>query len=443
MSKLLKTLALTGMTALSAAAVFGFTQNQASAKTYARVVYNQTMPQAGTSRNVVTTGSYGLYSKAGTLRGARLVASKNVLSYMGTSNDSNDYFRAYRVAQTNTGSIYYKVVSFDQQYRGWIYGGRSANTFASGVNVTNTTNGAPLSNDEATKTYTFTNPGTANVTWNYPNKTQYKAQKVVSSTAPYAGDDLKIDRAVTMSREGTKYYYVTSAQHPSINGWIYAGAVSVKSATPVVTNRTFAAAQAIVKKDASNNETDAGKINAAQAAYASALGRPVDQPYTYDSSNVANLGQIRADLGDGRTFTANGATYTASVLVAQNTEATVILTPQVSNALPVTIVPSDLVSLGWAGVTGYQINYAQEIASVNRDMKADQIKATLGDTKQFQLANTTYTISVGVTPAEAGPITGARVVITPFGTVAGNAVNGATTEITGLIDSIKNLFSKQ
>lgn len=67
----------------------------ASAKTYAHVVSSEKMAMAPQNRNVNFTGTNALYTKAGTLKGARVVASKATLSSIANSNVSTNNVRAY------------------------------------------------------------------------------------------------------------------------------------------------------------------------------------------------------------------------------------------------------------------------------------------------------------------------------------------------------------
>ncbi|GEO67025.1 hypothetical protein [Levilactobacillus spicheri] len=225
-SRLAKSLYL-GLAALSFGAV-ATVSTTASAKSKAKVVSTQNLKTDATTRNVEVTGTNAIYSKPGTVKGARIVASKSKVKTLAASKKSADYFRAYAVAKTNKGSVYYKIVSMNGKYRGYIYGGKSATTFAGGIQSANTMTDAAL---PANTTAYFAKPGTANVTWNAPKYTQYKASKQVKNTTPFAKDTLKITKAATKTREGSLYYYVEDATNPSVSGWIYSGAVTATQDT--------------------------------------------------------------------------------------------------------------------------------------------------------------------------------------------------------------------
>jgi len=211
-----------GLAALSFGAV-ATVSTTANAASKAKVTSSQTLKTAADTRNVEVTGTNALYSKPGTVKGAKVVASKNTMKKLASSKKSADYFRAYYQKTTNKGSVYYKIVSMNGKYRGYIYGGKKTGTFAGGIASANTTTKAAM---PANTTVYFAKPGKSNVTWEAPKYTQYKASKQIKDTTAYASDPLTVTDAATKTREGSLYYYVKDAKNPAISGWIYAGAVT-------------------------------------------------------------------------------------------------------------------------------------------------------------------------------------------------------------------------
>lgn len=207
-----------GLAALSLGAVAAV-NTTASAASKVKVVSDVTLKTAGETRNVEATGTNALYNKPGTVRGAKRVVSKSTMKKMADSKKSADYFRAYRVAKTNKGLVYYKVVSMNGKYRGYIYGGRSTTTFARGIQSVDTTKTAAM--PAKTTGYHLAN-AKKNGLWTAPKNTQYKA-KSVSLYGAGSKDTFTVSKAQTKTREGSLYYYVTDDQDNSIAGWIYAG----------------------------------------------------------------------------------------------------------------------------------------------------------------------------------------------------------------------------
>lgn len=316
------------------------TAQSANAKSYARVTSNQKMTSAPTSRNVNFTGSNALYTKAGTLRGAKKVASTTTVRKLANSKNSQNNIRAYRVATTNRGSVYYKVVTYDGAYRGWIYGGKVQSVFGGGVTSFDTfknQNLSSLTDTQQKATYKIASPGTTNdgktVTYKQPAWTQYKVGRAITDSSPYANNTFKIDQVGTRTREGDQWVHITdtgNANSPA-NGWIlYSGlkqaeapiadnAIQINLVDPNNNNKVIKSITVTrdgAKKGTNFGYNDNGNWTISMSDRASLLNQIRDAlngtSYTLDTLTTAQIAQIaQTNFGSSVNISVNAVTNIA------------------------------------------------------------------------------------------------------------------------------------
>ncbi|KRK87988.1 hypothetical protein [Lentilactobacillus sunkii] len=462
MNKNLKKSLFVSMAALGFLAAAGTVNAQnASAKSYARVTSNQKMTTDPTTRNVTFTGNNALYTKAGTLRGARKVATVTTLNNLASSNTSQKNVRAYRVATTNRGSVYYKVVTFDGNYRGWIYGGKSQADFGGGVDSYTTFNNQSLSTltqAQQNATYKIASPGTANdgktVTYKQPAWTQYKVGRAITNSSPYVNTVFKIDQVGTRNREGDQWvhiYDVSNATSPA-NGWILMSGLTQAEA-PVADN-----AIRINLVDPTNNNNviksfDYARTNAQKGSY---FGNYTNNVWTITANDQTSiLNQARAAL-NGTSYGLDsltaaqlaqlGATkFGTSVNIAVNKISTIA-----DNAIRINFIKPDGTSLktvDWTknGVAkGSAVGYAVNNSSLWSLNSADQTGiqsaiTTALNNSGYQIAGNTLTAAQIDTIARGTfggqvyinvvPIANNYSTIVPYARVAGGSTSHALTGV--------------
>ncbi|APR08035.1 S-layer protein [Lentilactobacillus parabuchneri] len=355
MKKSLKKTLFAGVAALSFVAVAGVSSTNASAKSYAKVTSNKALTTDATTRNVAVNGTNALYTKAGTLKGAKTVATKTTLAGLKNSKQGQKNFRAYRVATTNRGSVYYKVVSFDKTYRGWIYGGKSVTAFAGGIASFSTTT-APaaaantsssassasintqgqttaLTDAQKNATYKITKAGTANdgtaTTYTYPAWTEYRKGRTITDATPYANDTFKVTDQTTRTREGDLWVKIADTNATNgqkINGWIKYSALTAQPTTPTTPTTTPVADNAVrvTFVDASGKQVgksfDYAKTGAAKGATLGTLST-VDGSYQWTLTD-AQKSDLKALIntaldGTGYSFDLNNTANAAALAQAK------------------------------------------------------------------------------------------------------------------------------
>lgn len=131
-SSLKKSLYL-GLAALTFASVAGASVSATSTNANAakhttkkvakKVTYKTTDSKLDQSVVYVSTGKNAVYSKPGTVKGAKVVASKSTMASLANTKSVSAQFMAYQEATTSKGVKYLKVVSFDKKIRGYVYVG--------------------------------------------------------------------------------------------------------------------------------------------------------------------------------------------------------------------------------------------------------------------------------------------------------------------------------
>ncbi|MCL0330357.1 hypothetical protein [Apilactobacillus xinyiensis] len=228
MQKSLKKSLYLGLAALSFASVAGATNANAAKKHHSK----KTVKTVKKAKPVTYTSSYNLdqsvvyslngnnaiYTKPGTVKGARVVASKSDVK--SVANSSKGYFMAYGEAKTSKGVHYYKVVSFDHKYRGWVYAGS-----AKKVDSTTTATDTPKNN------VVYLKSNVSNTLWDAPKYSAFKTTKAANNNSGIANDQYTVDKAVKLNREGWTYYHVTNKTNANYTGWVWAGATSEAAPT--------------------------------------------------------------------------------------------------------------------------------------------------------------------------------------------------------------------
>lgn len=350
-----------GLAALGFVAVAGAANaNPASAKTYAKVVSNKTLTTNATDRNVNFTGNSALYSKAGTLKGARVKASKTTLNGLASSTSSKNNVRAYRVATTNRGSVYYKVVTYDGQYRGWIYGGKTANAFGGGVEsystttdpkaaVANTSSNSSsaaststssnqttgLTDAQKSATYKIATTGTSNdgtqVTYKTPAWTQYKQGRVITDSSKYKDATFKITDQTTRTREGDLWVKVeaTDSANSAANGWIKFSGLTTGSVTPT-DNFDANKSVKIAYRDVTTGKTIDKTNTWTTSASDSKQGNQVTTNYLDANGNTLQSYISKTDVPSGYGYNYKDASITDTT--KKNDVSNLSIAPDVSSA---------------------------------------------------------------------------------------------------------------
>lgn len=395
-----------GLAAVSFVAAAGAASTTASAKTYAKVTSNATLTTTASTRNVTLNGSNALYTKAGTLKGAKVVASTTTAKKLAASKEGAANFRAYRVATTNRGSVYYKVVSFDGAYRGWIYGGKDKTAFAGGVASYDTTK------DQTNSTSTFTLTGTTGKTndlfYTEPAYAQYKIgrSKNVTDTTAYKNAKLTFSATTKTSREGNTWYKVAtvngSSKDAAVGTWVSAAnlnnpdaldaatqvAVTVKDVTTGNTVKSFnyTTKAADAKTNVDYSLADNFKTQLAGTGYSVDLTDSVNTASLKDTKNGASVVVYATKNGQ----VSVGLTATASYADLTNSAITSTTDKTVDNEAAAKGKVLEFKTTQFAGTEGTTYTAAQALAFLNGNAQLKQLTSPTWTEKNADGTSTNY-----------------------------------------------------
>lgn len=211
-----------GLAALGFVTVVGATNaTSVSAMSYAKPKLTKNLDK---NVNVALNGNNALYTREGTFKGAKKVASTTTLKKLNQSKHGQDNWLAYRYTITDRGSVYYKVVSFDKAYRGWVYGGKAANKFAGGLSTYTTLKATDTISDTNKGNFKFATPGKTNdgtsLTYKDPMWTKMGSGRVIKDSSKFTDDVLTITKQGIRTRENDEWVFVEDEANPTINGWV-------------------------------------------------------------------------------------------------------------------------------------------------------------------------------------------------------------------------------
>lgn len=331
-----------------------------------KVVYNVKITSVNVdSRNVAITGKNKIYNKAGILKNAKAVTSAKELKKLKNSNRSKDFFNVYRMAVTNKNQVYYKLVSFEGKWRGWIYGGRTKASYNGGIKDVQTTQDIALSQDIKDAKFKLNNPGIAGAdnTWTDIPWTKYHAAINTKDSNPYADDELQVVDAKKVTRQYyNTFYYVVDQAHPEFNGWINQNSLTkvtppapdnnndsnnVQVVTNTVTNTITKTVTVPAKNELTINYIVHNSYKQTDPAISDALIKAYQQQYANALSEImkdpSNASSKVSELGSHNTITVQNPAAYADIYASFDQAKNVInIDLSYGTAIPVIYGPKEI-----------------------------------------------------------------------------------------------------